>query len=91
MTLVTEYIRLLPDKLRLMDVLLVGPAYIYGDNLLVLHNGASQYSTTRIAESRVCLDVDASMWKLSFCSIHFHFTVWLEDIPADIARRSFHL
>jgi len=38
MTLVIEFISSLPDKLRMMDVLLVGPTYVYGDNLLVLHN-----------------------------------------------------
>ena len=50
--------------------------------------------------SRVCLDVDASMLKLSFCSIYFHFIresvlmnetqtvhVWSENIPADIAMK----
>jgi hypothetical protein len=88
MMVVIEFISSLPDKLRMMDVLLVGPANIYGDNLLVLHN-TQQPELTKVEFasmlSRVCLDGDASMLKLSLCSIDFYFTVWLENIPADIA------
>ena len=42
-----EYIRGLRYKLRMMGIPLAGPAYVYGDNMYVIHNTTSPESTLK--------------------------------------------
>ena len=42
-----EYIRGLRYKLRMMGIPLAGPAYVYGDNMSVIHNTTSPESTLK--------------------------------------------
>ena len=42
-----EYIRGLRYKLRMMGIPLTGPAYVYGDNMSVIHNTTSPESTLK--------------------------------------------
>ena len=49
-----EYLRRLCYKLRMMGVGISGPSYIYGDNMLVIHNTQRQESMLKKKSNSIC-------------------------------------
>ena len=54
MKLGVEHIRALRYKLRMMGVPLTGPAYVYGDNMSVIHNTQRPESTLKKKSNSIC-------------------------------------
>eukprot|EP00934_Nitzschia_sp_Nitz4_P006827 Nitzschia sp. Nitz4//scaffold434_size7771//2174//3312//NITZ4_009151-RA/size7771-exonerate_protein2genome-gene-0.20-mRNA-1//-1//CDS//3329551831//6817//frame0 len=54
MKIVMEAIRGLRYKLRMMGVLLSGPAYVYGDNMSVINNTSKLESTLKKKSNSIC-------------------------------------
>ena len=50
----TEYVRGLRYKLGMMGVGITGPAYVYGDNMSVVHNVQRPESTLRKKSNQIC-------------------------------------
>ena len=49
-----EHIRALRYKLRMMGVPIDGPAYVYGDNMSVIHNTQRPESTLKKKSNSIC-------------------------------------
>ena len=81
----TEYLRGLRYKLRMMGIPLSGPAYVYGDNMSVIHNTTAPESTLKkkhnsIAYHFVREGVARGEWLVTF--------IKSVNNPADILTKS---
>jgi hypothetical protein len=57
-----ETIRGLRYKLRMMGVPLTGPAYVYGDNMSVIHNTQRPESTLKKKPNEICSTLRENLW-----------------------------
>ena len=79
-----EASRALRYKLRMMGVPLAGPTYIYGDNMLVIHNTQRPESTLKKKSNSICYHaVREAVTMGECCTGH----VRSEDNVADLATK----
>ena len=81
----TEYLRGLRYKLRMMGIPLSGPAYVYGDNMSVIHNTTTPESTLKKKHSSIAYHfvregVARGEWRVTF--------IKSVNNPADILTKS---
>jgi hypothetical protein len=77
-------VRGLHYKLRMMGVALTGPAYVYGDNMLVIHNTQRPESTLKKKSNVICYHAVRESVAMGECITGHVASV---DNPADIATK----
>ena len=80
----TEYVRGLRYKLRMMGVGLTGPAFIYGDNMSVVHNSQRPESTLKKKSNQICYHAVREAVAMGECLIGHTAS---GENPADIATK----
>ena len=79
-----EAVRGLRYKLRMMGIAILGPTYIYGDNMLVIHNTQWPESTLKKKSNQICYHfVRESVAMGESLTTH----VPMADNPADLATK----